>query len=185
MKTRILPTQNELLDIFDYQDGVLIWKMRTSKHTNDARFNTRCAGKAAGCKKTSTGYINIRLNNAIYLAHRLVYVYHHGDCLDGKNIDHIDGNRTNNRIENLRVATTKENTQNRGKQKNNTTGFKGVTYHHKDRKYQAQIHSNGKMLFLGYYDTPELASAAYVIAAQKEHGDFLHSSIRAMGKGEK
>ena len=177
MKSKLIPVQENLKIFFSYADGNLIWNKR-----NNARFNTAYAGKPAGCLNKRQGYMYINLMQTQYLAHRLVYAWHYGNDLNNKQIDHIDGNKSNNKIENLRLATEMENAQNRDKQKNNKTGFKGVTYHKKDKKYQAQIHSKGKTLFLGYYDTPELASAAYVNAANKRHNQFAHYSIKAMGK---
>ena len=91
-------------------------------------------------------------------------------CPDGKSVDHRDGNRLNNSRANLRVCEHYENLRNRGKQKNNTTGFCGV-YKNRDR-YQAQIKMNGKCLYFGTYPTPEEAARAYDEAALKLHGEF-------------
>jgi hypothetical protein len=179
MKSRPIPTQADLKVFFSYVDGSLIWNKRSS-----ANFNTSFAGKPAGCLKKNQGYMYINLMQTQYLAHRLVYAWHYGNDLGDNQIDHIDGDKCNNRIENLRLATEVENGQNRGKQKNNTTGFKGVTYSKHDKKYQAQIHSKGKTIFLGYYETPELASAAYVSAANNRHNRFAHHSVKAMGRKE-
>jgi hypothetical protein len=75
-------------------------------------------------------------------------------------------------IENLRPATKSQNAANRGKTCNNTSGFKGVWWRRRYRKWQATIGVNGKRFYLGMFDTPEAAHAAYAAAAQRLHGEF-------------
>lgn len=88
----------------------------------------------------------------------------------GMHTDHIDGNGMNNQRSNLRVCTTAENQMNRGKQSNNTSGFKGVTRYKK--QWQAQINVNKKLTYLGQFLTKELAHEAYIEACNKYHGEF-------------
>lgn len=88
--------------------------------------------------------------------------------------DHISGNKLDNRRENLRIATNAQNLRNRGKQRNNTTGFKGVAWHRASGKWTAQIVVNGKKRFLGYFTTPEAAHEAYTAAAKELHGEFAN-----------
>ena len=87
-------------------------------------------------------------------------------------VDHINGNPLDNRRTNLRVCTNAENMRNRGKNKNNTSGFKGVTYFKFAKLWKAQIKVDRKGVFLGYFKTPEAAHQAYCEAAAKYHGDF-------------
>jgi hypothetical protein len=89
---------------------------------------------------------------------------------EAERVDHINGIGTDNRRENLRSATHTENMQNRKKHKNNTSGFKGV-YAAKGR-WRAAIRANGQKHNLGYFDSPEEASAAYDEASQRLHGEF-------------
>jgi hypothetical protein len=91
---------------------------------------------------------------------------------DGFEIDHIDGNGLNNRKSNLRLATHCENNRNRKINKNNTSGFKGVTWDNKTAKWRAKIMLNYVTRSLGYFDTPAAAYAAYVAASEKLHGEF-------------
>jgi hypothetical protein len=87
-------------------------------------------------------------------------------------IDHADGHRSNNRWGNLRECNRSENLQNSKKPKNNTAGFKGVTFDKKRGKWVARIKVGGHRLFLGYTDSPETAAHLYVVAAYKHFGDF-------------
>ena len=93
-----------------------------------------------------------------------------------KVIDHIDNNPANNNIKNLRWATQKENQYNRGKYKNNTTGYKGVSFNKPLNKYSAQIHINYKKQHLGYYETAEKASEAYEAKAMEIHQEFYYKN---------
>jgi len=90
-------------------------------------------------------------------------------------VDHIDGNKRNNQRSNLRLATRAENLRNRGKNKNNTSGFKGVFLQKVTGRFFAQIKLNRKAIYLGTFSTPEEAHAAYVEAAKEYHGEFAHA----------
>lgn len=91
---------------------------------------------------------------------------------EGMEVDHRDGNGLNCRRENLRAASVAQNAMNRGAQSNNTSGFKGVTWHKKRKRWQAQIHLNRKQVFLGYFDDPVAAHGAYCAACVQLHGEF-------------
>jgi hypothetical protein len=90
---------------------------------------------------------------------------------EGMLIDHISRVKTDNRRENLRLATNKQNQQNRGKQRNNTSGYKDVGFRKKLNKYIAHIGVDGKTLYLGIFDCPKEAAVTYNKAALKYH-DF-------------
>lgn len=93
--------------------------------------------------------------------------------IKGTLIDHADGNGLNNQMSNLRVASHAENMRNRGAQKNNKCGLKGVRKHR--RKWSARIRLNKKEYHLGTFDTPEAAAHAYTLASQKLHGSFARN----------
>lgn len=101
------------------------------------------------------------------LMHRLLI-----DCPSHLFVDHIDGDSLNNRSANLRIATVSENCRNRGAQANNNSGFKGVGWHKRDKKWRARITVGGVVKQLGQFDCPQLAHAAYCAANQIYHGEF-------------
>lgn len=127
----------------------------------------------AGCIAGSKGkeYTLLRVDRRAYMAHKLAWLYCYGDW-PAKQIDHINGDRYDNRIVNLRLATPSENGRNRGPQRNNTSGVKGVTWHARDKRWQAQIWVNGKRIQLGYFIDIKDAAAAYAKAALELHGEF-------------
>lgn len=91
---------------------------------------------------------------------------------NGHNIDHKDRNKLNCLDDNLRICTNPQNNQNRGKQNNNTSGHKGVSWNKRYKKWEAKIRVNGKPVHLGYYSIIEDAARAYNTAAIKYHGEF-------------
>lgn len=159
-KEIILPL---LPEIFEYSNGELIWKERPRAHFKNLRsfatFNSQVAGKIAGAK-TNDGYKRVGVTYLDqfrqYRVHRVIWALHHGEWPQGA-IDHIDHDRLNNRIENLRVTDTAGNGQNRTLNINSTSGFSGVGYHKRDRKWTACIKLLGKRKYLGYFNTKEEA----------------------------
>ena len=149
---------------YDAKTGLLTRKISTSVR---AKAGSIVAGM------TGHGYVQVYSKGDNYLVHRIAWLMVF-ECLPSKFLDHINGDRTDNRIDNLREATNSENCQNRGKNKNNTTGFKGVF----PRKgslinpYRAKICSNGKSISLGKFPTAESAHEAYCQAVKKNHGEF-------------
>jgi len=90
--------------------------------------------------------------------------------------DHINGDGLDNRRVNLRIATTSQNQMNRGAPATNTSGFKGVAWYERDKKWRAQITNNGSRWWLGDFDTPEAAHSAYVAASELLHGEFARAA---------
>ncbi len=95
-----------------------------------------------------------------------------GNIADGFEVDHINGDRLDNRRENLRVCTHAQNKRNNKKNINNTSGFTGVSFHKALQKWGAKVVLDGKTHWLGGYDTPEEAAIAYDDAALRLHGEF-------------
>ena len=135
---------------------------------------TQRIGDIAGSINTS-GHIQIKIDGRSYLAHRLAWLYMTG-AWPLNEIDHIDANKENNRLENLREATKIQNGMNRRAYSNNQSGYKGVHWYKKNRKFGSHIRVNKKLMFLGLFDTAEEAHAAYVEAARKHFGAFARAA---------
>jgi hypothetical protein len=158
MKNKTL--QVMLKEYFDYQDGKLIWKQGNSRVKVG-----RTAGSISG-----KGYINIKFKQKTYLAHRLIYLYHHGYLPEV--LDHINGFKTDNRIENLREATASQNQHNRVLNANNTSGYKGVTFNKLRNKWQAKVKTNNVYKHLGLFEDIEDAAMAVSKYRLEVHGEF-------------
>ena len=135
---------------YDPATGIFTRKVRTS--------NSVKVGDVAGCPEGG-GYLQIKLQSRKYKAHRLAWLYVYGSWPKDQ-LDHINRNRSDNRISNLREATNKQNNQNRSKSSNNTSGHPGVSWHKRDSKWQATIKHNQKQTHLGYFSTLEEAISA-------------------------
>ena len=130
-------------------------------------WNTRFAGKVAG-SLDGHGYLNISVNSTRYLGHRIAWAIHNGKW-PLQQIDHINGEGTDNRIINLRAVSPQENTRNMALGAANTSGIIGVNFHTCRRKWRAVIMVDRKDIHLGYFLTIEQAAAARK-AAEKKHG---------------
>jgi hypothetical protein len=121
------------------------------------------------------GYIVIGLDSVLYQASRLAFLYMTGEW-PAEYVDHIDGDPKNNRWDNLRAATPLQNQANMKRPKHNTSGFKGVYFCKQAGMWRARIRSAGKTKHLGLFQTPEVAHAAYVEAAQIINGEFARAA---------
>jgi len=121
----------------------------------------------------SKGYYCVTLNGKSYQLHRLLADAFIPNPENKPCVDHIDGNKQNNCLSNLRWATHAENSWNRKKRKDNTSGYTGVSFHKRDGKWQAYIRVDGKRKHLGSFDTPEEAAAVYREAARELYGEFF------------
>lgn len=160
-------TQERLKEVLNYDadTGVFTWAIK--------RTNSVYIGKVAGSPQI--GYISIRIDNKLYLAHRLAWLYVYG-YFPKNHTDHINNIRDDNRICNLREATAAENLQNYpATRKNSKTGMIGVSK--KRKKYRARLMLNRKEIYLGVFDTPEEAQAAYISAKEKLHPFFVSGRI--------
>ena len=130
------------------------------------KWSRASAGVVAGSLH-SNGYWYIQIDGRKYLAHRLAWLITNG-ALPADQIDHIDGDRANNRLANLREATNAENQQNlRRAPRGSTTGLLGASPH--GGGFKARIRVDGERRHLGQFDTPEQAHAAYLVAKKKLH----------------
>ena len=154
-------TLSRLHELFDYKDGNLIWKIATSPRVR--------VGDIAGYLN-GYGYIGIGIDGSSYKAHRLIYFYHNG-CLPS-NIDHIDGNKSNNKIENLRSATTSQNAMNQKISTKNSSGVKGVHWHKRDKKWVVQLKSDSKRYSFGYFNDKKEAELVAIEETNKLHKEF-------------
>lgn len=152
---------------YDPASGNFTWKFNSEMTPT---WNARFAGKPAGTLNRE-GYIQIKLYRLGYRAHRLAWLYIYG-AWPLEEVDHINGNKIDNRISNLRQASRHENARNRGLQSNNKTGYVGVRKPRGCRRYTATIGINGQQKRLGLFDTAEEAAEAYRIAAASLHGEF-------------
>ena len=154
---------NELFE-YDKETGDLIWKK--------ARANNKVKkGDIAGTVDRK-GYIRLDVNYKKCRAHRLVFLMHKGYL--PKTIDHINGNTSDNRIENLRAATTAQNQYNRKLGSNNTSGFKGVSWDINRKTWKGYIYVEGKRIHLGNFNTPEEADEVVRKAREELHGTFAN-----------
>jgi hypothetical protein len=128
-------------------------------------------GKSAGWMMGS-GHTSVSLGGRKMQAHRLAWLFVHGQDPGGKAIDHINGNRSDNRIANLRLATPLENNRNQGKRSGTSSAYKGVSWYKRKKKWVAQIRMNGRSTHLGYFHDEEAAHYAYCAAAAREFGEF-------------
>ena len=165
MAPATLPPRDLVLQLlrYDAATGEFIWKPRANTW-----WNGRYAGKTAGSVKPD-GRVDIAIGHRIYKAHRLVWLYIHGEPVPDV-IDHVDHNRRNNRFSNLRAATKLQNGANSRVRKNNTTGVKGVGLWH--GYYRARIMYEGKDITIGCFKTLEEAAKARFEAASRLHGTF-------------
>jgi HNH endonuclease/AP2 domain len=156
--------KNQLSEIFEYKNGFLYWKKKTSTKCSNIKI-----GDIAGTVRPD-GYSAVKLNYKLYLTHRIIFMMFNGYL--PKIVDHIDGNPKNNKIENLREVTRSQNCQNQKIRRNNTSGVKCVTLDKSRNKWLVQIHFNKKKKNLGYYQDLELAELVAIEARDKYHGGF-------------
>ena len=151
---------------YDSESGVFAWKLKKGKGDT---------GNVAGSAMPA-GYLRIMVDGERFFAHRLAWFYVH-KMWPTQQIDHINLDNSDNKINNLREATQSQNQANKPiNARVNSTGYKGVSYKKSRGKFIARIRVNKKLIDLGYFDTAESAHLAYVDAANTNFGEFARAS---------
>ena len=163
-----------LIADYDPESGKITWRNRgpetfrcdrRERTRVSSRWNKLRAGKCAG-HINKAGYVMICLEHKNVFAHKMAWAMHYGFWPNDQ-IDHINGVKSDNRIQNLRTVTAQENSKNRKKPENNTSGKIGVHFHKPSKKWHARVMDNGKRLHIGAFLSPEEASEAYTEISSK------------------
>ncbi len=162
-KTKEMIAQDHLKTVLSYDASTgLFTRLRESKRYK--------IGEIAGCR-APTGYVVIRIDGQLYAAHRLAWLYCTGQNVEL--LDHINGDKSDNRLCNLRPANKVQNGINRGRPSNNTSGFKGVTWSALSKAWRAKTKINGRHIHIGLFDTKEAAHEAYKTYMRSHYGDLV------------
>ncbi|MGL6141784.1 MAG: HNH endonuclease signature motif containing protein [Enterobacterales bacterium] len=158
-------------DLFSYDPilGGLTWANKPSKSIN--------AGAPAG-SITNRGYAVVSVNNRRFLVHRVIWEMFYGEIPEGLEVDHINHNRIDNRIENLRLVSRLDNLRNQSRYRNNTSGMTGVCYDKVYSKWRAHITIDGKTIALGKFASFDAAAEARK-AAEVEFGFHSNHGAKA------
>jgi len=169
IESKKLPKLSELRKLFRYdpKTGYLFYWKRPKGSNVDPSYPAGYVNKK--------GYRRIQINREKYSAHRLVMKFNGIIIPEGLQVDHINGNRDDNRIENIRIVTGSENKKNSKKYNNNSSGYTGVAYHKKAQKWVAYIKSEGKLIHLGSFENKNDAAqvrknAELEFGFSKRHG---------------
>lgn len=166
-KYKPLPSVEELSHWFSYDPitGDLVWLRNRGRGR---------AGVRVGARNLS-GYLITCLGGEWHYIHRIIWKMVYGEDPSGE-IDHANLDTTDNRLENLRMATRAQQTQNQSKTSRNTSGYKGVSFRANRGTWLAQIQVNGVYKYLGSYATAEQAKEAYDAAAEHYFGEYARSA---------
>ncbi len=154
----------EILD-YDPATGVFRWKETMNSQA--------MAGQVAGCMSHPSPFVQFNIGDKNYHGHRLAWFYVHGVWPE-HDIRHVNDNGRDNRIANLKEATNQQIILSFPLRRNNTSGYKGVSFHKKTRRWRASLHTKEKWIHLGLFDTKEEAYEAYCEAGRQTFGaDFV------------
>jgi len=169
MTNKKLPEKSYLLSRLKYdpETGKLYWLKFDRKNKS---WNTKYSGKEAFTANNGTGYRHGSIDNVNYLAHRIIYKIIYDD--EPQEVDHINGDRSDNRIENLRYANKSTNQMNAKKRINCSSVYKGVHFFKRDSNWAVMCNRK----HIGYFKTEIEAAMAYKQAAQKEFGDYAYQA---------
>lgn len=152
-----------LCNLFEYSNGSLYRKVRTA--------NCVYEGDKAGFKRND-GYRQIKVDQKPYLEHQIVFIMHYG--YKPNIIDHINGNKSDNRIENLREVSFNQNAHNVKRKSNNTTGIKNVSYSKRHKSWIVRVQANKIRKLIGIFDNLELAELVSIEARNKYHKEYAN-----------
>jgi len=162
-----LPMWHKLFT-YDPATGVLRWKITPGRRV-------KC-GDIAG-RKSGDGYLQVGYGYKTRAVHRIIYEMNHGSIPQGKQIDHKNRIKTDNRIANLRLATGSENQRNSTIQSNNTSGFVGVSWHKTKGKWQVNLSVANRWIFCGRFASKSEAIAVRLAAEKRHYGEFAQSLV--------
>jgi hypothetical protein len=170
--TAINPSDLKSILDYDPETGQFVWKSRSE----GSAFKRSLVGKIAGSKHSS-GYVAISIFGQKRLAHHLAWAYFYGEW-PKQFVDHVNLDKRDNRISNLRMATPKDNSANASLRCDNTSGYRGVRFEPRRKKWIAVLHHNGKTRQLGSFEKIEDAASAYARGALSAFGDFCPAYVR-------
>ena len=166
--------------VYDPETGFLKWRPRVASDFRGSErrkpetvckaWNTKMANREALGSIDSSGYKCGLVRRKFTLAHRAAWAIHYGEWPEDQ-VDHINGNRTDNRIENLRAASNQQNQHNKHTGYG-TSQYKGVSWHKRDKVWRADIRINGKRISLGSFKNETDAANAYNDACLKHFGEY-------------
>lgn len=170
MKINVVPIQLVFDSLhLDHSTGQIFWKVSNG--------NKVLLGSKAGTK-TKRGYCRVVVNGVRMASHRVVWALHHGDWPPSDmEIDHINGDRSDNRPCNLRLCSPSQNRAN-SLSSRNTSGLRGVSWCKRTMKWDARTMKNKKNIHLGYFDSKEDAHIAYCAAVEQAHGEYAYIKNR-------
>lgn len=172
-----VPTAEQVRELLDYdpETGIFLWKQRRAPSS----FKAGLVGQEAGTLH-SRGYWCISVFGRKWLAHQLAWLHYYGVWPD-RFVDHANLNKRDNRIANLRLASFAENSANANIRTDNTSGFRGVRFEPRRKRWIAVIEKDGTRRQLGSFTDKELAVAAYAKGASALFGDFCPEYVRSLG----
>lgn len=161
-------TQELINTLFDYKDGVLYWKAKSSK------CSVVKIGDIAGNVDPTNNRNRVRINGKNHLRSILIFILHHG--YRPEIVDHIDRDKSNDRIENLRAADRFTNARNKTSAKNSHSKYLGVTLN-PNKSWRAQIVVNKRHYYLGKFECEDTAALIYNREAVRHFGEFANLNI--------
>ncbi len=169
IKRNDLPSRQCLINLISYDEltGKLTWKVKPNGRVE--------LGSEVGHRRKD-GYLSTKIKRKNYLVHRLIWRIAYGEDPEC-DIDHINGDRSDNRLKNLRLATRQQNLRNSANLKNNTTGYKGVFFHSQSGKFRARIIISGKRIHLGSFDSKHEAAIIRHFAETKYFGEYFRGDF--------
>lgn len=166
----------------DPNTGILIWRHRPAHHFKSIgceEYYNRRGGEIVQPYRDSVGYRTVNVNSVHYRVHRIVWMLNRGDIPQGMHIDHINGDREDNRLCNLRLATARGNAMNSNRATGNS-GLRGVR--RTGNRWQAHVRMGGRKQHVGMFSTKGEAAVAAAKAAMRFHGEYSWVTSRARAK---